>query len=565
MRRSCFGLLYTLLLLSLPLVGAPQLQPGAIVNGASFTVYGAPNAGIAQGSLFTVFGVDTGPSSPMKATEFPLPFRLGGVMVKVTAGGRQFDCPLIYVSNTQVTGILPSDAPVGPASVVLIYETASSKPVDFQVVARTFGIFSRNATGSGLSVLQNYTTPAIQPANGLGDAAVPGQIGILWGTGLGASLNADDRNPPAPGNLLPISNLKVNVGGKDATVLYAGRSGCCSGVDQINFVVPAGVAGCFVPVYVTVGGVPSNFTTMSIAAAPGACEGAFGLTGDALEPLLTKNTVRTGLVSLQRTTVNNPFFTFNTDSGFARFTEFTAEGFQTAGQNLVDGALFPGTCVVRSFRHDALVTEGRPVPPDLLNPFRVRGLNAGAVLTVSSILGNRLIGLVPGSGGTYQGTLSSAANPLQAFLLPGRYTIGNGAAGNEVGAFNFSRNVPGFELWSNRTAISTINRSQGFTVTWEPGLNPNGVVAITAYSLSVPKKVASSLVCHAPNAPGSFTVPPSVLAAMVESDGGVLADVLPTGSLGVGGVAAPVTFQAPGIDLGIFSSTALESKDVKFQ
>jgi uncharacterized protein (TIGR03437 family) len=543
---------------------APVLQPGAMVNGASFSVYGAPNSGIAQGSLFSIFGVDVGPVTPEKATAFPLPTRLGGVMVKVTAGGREFDCPLLYVSSTQVSGILPSDAPVGPATAVVIYDTASSRPIDVTVVARTFGIFSKNSTGSGVAVVQNYLTPAIQPTNGLGEAAVGGQIGILWGTGLGASLNADDRNPPAPGNVVNLSQIRVNVGGKDATVLYAGRSGCCSGVDQINFVVPAGVEGCFVPVYVTVGGVPSNFATLSIASTPGACEGAFGLTKDELTPLLGKDKIRTGLVSLQRSRIFNPLVTFNADRGFVRFAEYTGLGFESAGQAFSEGTLLPGTCVVSSFRHDALVTEGTPVAPDPLEVFRVRGLNAGAVISVSGVLGNRFLGLVQGSGGTYQGPLSSSQNPLQAYLLPGRYTIGNGAGGNDVGVFNFTRGVPDFAPWANRNAIATINRAQGLTITWEPDLNSAALVVISGYSLSVPKKVASSLVCTAPGAPGTFTVPPSVLAAMVESDGGVL-PILQTGSLSFGGVARPVRFEAPGIDVGIFSSSSLESKEVKFQ
>ncbi len=563
MHRTFIGFL-CVLALSLPLVAAPQVQPGAIVNGASFAVSGAPHGAIAQGSLFSVFGVDVGPTTAVKALEFPLPTRLGEVTVKVTAQGRQFDCILLYASSTQVSGILPSDVPVGTASLVLFYGTASTKPIEFTVAARSFGMFSRNSTGAGLSLIQNYISPDNQPANGLGESALPGQIEVLWGTGLGASLNADDRNPPAPGNLLNLDQIKVYVGGKEATVQYAGRSGCCSGVDQVNFVVPAGVEGCFVPVFVTVAGVPSNFTTMAVASTPGICEGAFGLSKQDLEPLLAQETIRTGYVSLHRTRIENPFFSFSSDSGLVKFAEFTQDGLQNAGQNLVNAALPVGTCMVTNFRHDAFKVAGKPVPPDPLDLYRVRELNAGGVMTVTGPLGYRFLSVSQGSPGTYQGSLTGGPNPLQTFLLAGPYTIGNGVGGNDIGQFTFTKNVASFDPWTNRAAITTVPRSQSLTITWEPGLNVFGVVAISAQSLSVPKKVASSLTCYAAALPGSFTIPAYILSAMVESDTGPLM-VESTGSISFSGISRPARFEAPGIDLGIFSSSSTESKEVQFQ
>ena len=564
MHRIFVGFL-CFLAVSLPIVAAPQLQPGAIVNGASFAVSGAPHSAIAPGSLFSVFGVDVGPTPAVKAREFPLSEKLGGVTVKVTAKGRVFDCILLYASSTQVSGILPSDVPEGTASVVLFYGTGSSKPIEFTVAARSFGMFSRNSTGAGLAVIQNYITPDIQPANGLGESAVPGQIEILWGTGLGASLNADDRNPPAPGNLLDFDEIKVYVGGKEATVQYAGRSGCCSGVDQVNFVVPAGVTGCFVPVFVTVGGVPSNFTTMAVASTPGVCEGAFGLSKQDFEPLLEGETIRTAFISLQRTHIENPPFSFNSDSGFATFAEITRDGLEMAGQHIVEASLPPGSCTVTNFRFDAFKEQGKPVPPDPLKLFRVRELNAGGPISVGGTLGYRFLGLVQGSTGTYQNSLNkNGATALQGFLQAGQYTIGNGVGGNDVGPFQFTKSLPAFDRWKNKSAITSVTRSEGFTVTWEPELNAFGMVVVSARSLSVPKKVASLLNCYVPTLPGTFTVPASILSAMVASDTGPLA-VESIGSVSFGGISRPVRFEASGIDLGIFSSSSVESKDVKFQ
>ncbi len=67
----------------------------------------------------------------------------------------------------------------------------------------------------------------------------------LWGTGLGPV--AADNVAPIAGNLP--TQVELFVGGVPATVNYSGRTPCCSGVDQIAFVVPANAPqGCWVPV-----------------------------------------------------------------------------------------------------------------------------------------------------------------------------------------------------------------------------------------------------------------------------------------------------------------------------
>lgn len=80
----------------------------------------------------------------------------------------------------------------------------------------------------------------------------------------------DFRCRPQP--LLPrrstcrILRCRFYVGTEAATAIYRGRAGF-TGEDQINFVVPAGVTGCYVPVAVKIGKIVSNFVTMPIAAA----------------------------------------------------------------------------------------------------------------------------------------------------------------------------------------------------------------------------------------------------------------------------------------------------------
>jgi uncharacterized protein (TIGR03437 family) len=95
------------------------------------------------------------------------------------------------------------------------------------------------------------------------NAAHPGEILVLWGTGLGA-VTGDETEPPISTDLG--TGVQVFVGNQPASVLYGGRSSS-PGLDQINFVVPAGVTGCKTSIAVSVKSVTGNVTTTSLAPA----------------------------------------------------------------------------------------------------------------------------------------------------------------------------------------------------------------------------------------------------------------------------------------------------------
>src|SRR5262249_17113282 len=71
-----------------------------------------------------------------------------------------------------------------------------------------------------------------------------------------------------------------------ASVTYAGRSGCCAGLDQIAFQVPDSPRGCTVPIAVrTEGRTISNFVSIPISAAGQSCS---DLAPGIPTPLLTR-------------------------------------------------------------------------------------------------------------------------------------------------------------------------------------------------------------------------------------------------------------------------------------
>ena len=55
----------------------PSIAADGIRNGASYALSGMPNAGIAQGSIFIVFGSNLGPANLVQVSSFPLPTSQG--------------------------------------------------------------------------------------------------------------------------------------------------------------------------------------------------------------------------------------------------------------------------------------------------------------------------------------------------------------------------------------------------------------------------------------------------------------------------------------------------------
>jgi hypothetical protein len=79
--------------------------------------------------------------------------------------------------------------------------------------------------------------------------------------------------------------------------------------------------------------------------------------------------------------------------------------------------------------------------------------------------------------GEYQTLFGSA--PSGRDLPPGSYRV-TGSGGRDVSAFSASLNVGGNVLWTNKAAISTVDRGQPLTVTWTGGTSP-GYVLVGGY------------------------------------------------------------------------------------
>jgi len=504
---------------------------------------------------------------------------------------------MIYTSDGQVAAILPSNTPIGPANVTVAYNGVTS-PYGFSttqvtVAGSSVGIFTiaESGLGSGIFTALDWTLKTF------GNSAKPGEIVTAWATGLGPISGPDNLVPSTFPNF---PGVEVFVGTLAAKVVYAGRSGCCVGLDQISFEVPAGVAGCYVPVAVRSGGAIGNFVSIAVtsgggdpcsdpgptvpvsimnqasagqpvkaavlAAGPVSVLRGLGFNeklylAEKLSKLLRNKVSQQDVAKLLRAeqTHNqralmrammkyaavgkalNPAakaavraaLNSNQEGAVAVFGQFSTPGALAAAV----GGLFPsqGTCTTL---------------PSVFVGRSGTGLDAGSSLALSGPAGSWT--LAPTRTGQYQVLFGSA--PTGPNLPTGTYAV-TGAGGRDLSAFSATLNVGGNILWTNKAAITTIDRSQSLTVTWSGGTNP-GYVLLGGYVYSNTASLAG-FVCTEYTSKGSFTIPSFILSVLPPAATGGVMFISPHP------LSRKVTI--PGVDLAYFIDGSNDSKSVIYQ
>lgn len=556
--------IFTLSLAAFLFAGSAMAQPkiasGGVKNAASYAPQGLPSAGIAEGSIFSIFGDNLGPDTPEFGFNYPLPTvtPVGKVSVTATVAGTTVPCIILYSGKTQINAVLPSNTPVGTGTLTVTYNGQTSATVPIEVVKNSFGIFSVNSAGSGPGIVTFADYSLVTPSK----SANPGETLIVWGTGLGP-VTGNEAGGALPGDQ-PSVPAELYVGGQQVTTTYKGRSGCCAGLDQIAFVVPSNVEGCSVPVAIKIADKVSNFATVSIARSGRACtDTATGLTTTDLGKLFGKSNIAVGSVTLSRTTSITPAIagivpasTTTTDTGFAGFERFTfAPG--TEFSPAVFNSVSFGACVVTTFSGQ----NTNPFPG-----FSYVGLDAGPNISVAGPAGSRTLTPTPSIGAGFYSNSNMGNGTPGSYLDPGAYTI-TGPGGSAVGPFTAKFNLPQSLVWTNQASITTVNRAAGQTVTWTGG-DPTGFVSIdgSSFNLIANNPVGATFHCQARVADGSFNIPAIVLLSLPAGTGSSVGGVtIPTGSLSVGSATADTTFTASGLDLGIVSASASTSKTVTYQ
>jgi uncharacterized protein (TIGR03437 family) len=494
----------------------PTITSGGVRNAASQTIPGLPNSAIARGSIFTVNGTNLGPATAAVSSN-PLQTTLAGTSVQVTVNGASVAAPVASASATQVTAIMPSAAATGSGTVTVSVngQTSATEPV--QVTSANFGVYTLNGAGSGPAQATDSSGNAITLTN----PAQPGATVTLMGTGLGA-ISSDDVSQPSKQDVS--SSVTLYVGTEKTATQYAGRSGAAPGQDQITFTVPSdAITGCYVPVAAVVNNITSNFASIAIAPAGGACSDLNGFTSSQVQQIQSGANVRVGSINLTRTATTGAA---TVDSGAAIFGSYASSQmasslgpFQTASS---------GGCLVFGFAGSSAT---------MTDPTQPQGLNAGTAIGISGSNGAKQ--LASTQSGSYGAQLATSASGGTLYLDPGGYTV-SGPGGADVGNFQAQVTAPPAITWTNAASASSVDRSKGVTVTWTGG-DPNGSVIISGSS-TLRQGGGALFTCTAPPSAGTFTVPATVTMALPASS---------SGALTVMGSSAPASFTATGIDIGL--------------
>jgi uncharacterized protein (TIGR03437 family) len=254
---------------------------GELLRGVSFTpaagtatpanvpsILSAASAGVgsvAPGSLAFAAGQGLALTDPGEIIG-PYPGSFGGTSVSIVdSAGKTSIAPLAFVSPTLVTFQVPMGVAPGNAQVSVITASGMQTAANVPVAAVAPALFTLN--GSGLATAsavrvsaggsQTLELPYLVSAAGL-FAANPINMGAaadqvyltLYGTGLQAA---------------GTSGVTVTVNGVNAPVQYAGPQLSFPGLDQVNVLLPASLAGKGnVNIQLTASGVAANPVQITI-------------------------------------------------------------------------------------------------------------------------------------------------------------------------------------------------------------------------------------------------------------------------------------------------------------
>jgi len=512
-------------LLTPALLAQPKID--RLQNNYSYILPDMPNYGIAQGSIFDIFGSGLA-TATSTLQNVPLPTTLTGTSVSVTVNGATTHAILYFVSASQIAAILPSATPTGDGQITVTVNGQTSAPAAIKVVQTAFGLLTLNGAGNGPATVFDVSSNYV----GLTNAARPGDFITLWGSGLGP-VTGDETVVQTPATLTNIP-IEVDIGGIPAAVQYYGRS-IYPGLDQINVIVPPRVSGCHVSVVVRSGDIVSNFATIPVASSGRVCaEPVTGMTASRIQALLSQSAVTRGYLDF----VNGVFGSNGTeaDATFVRFTsaEYAAkQPFGTVSFN---------DCTVYNFLNLNFRTP---------NPIRGTLLNAGPSINVgtpsTSGFGNFSI---PYQDGGYS---ASGVRNVNGTSFKGSY-IFSVPGGPDLGAFttqvDFPGGASGFNYSTPNNTTST-TRSSGLTLTWNQPNNtdPNESIQIYGFSFLPGDPYGAEFYCNVPLAAGRFTIPPAVLLALPATVSYSAPGILEFD------LVLNQPFTAPGIDVGTVNFT----------
>jgi uncharacterized protein (TIGR03437 family) len=454
----------------------PGIGQNGVYNAASHIAPTLAGGALAPGALVVIEGVRLGSSK-------------SSTSASLLKDGARIPLETVAVQASRLEVLIPSSAPVGPASLVVTVNGESSLPFPVDMAPSNPGIFSRNGLGWG-------SGPS--PAR-------PSQIVRLRVTGLG-----NVRQPD-----VMVGNQVVRAENVRPTAQ--------PGEEEISFRLPAHVAeGCNVPVALRITPLRvSNVVTLAVSNAigirPGNCErGPI--------PAITLNQ-RIGILILSRTRVKSrtagpdPIY----DEALGVFVALNEES-KPSPLMLLPPA---GTCTAYTSSFQSTTVMPNSFSSAFIAELGGIGLDAGPNLAISRNAPSRnappdTMPRNPNAPGFYTRLGNSdrhsgprAARLLLPFLDPGEYML-HGTGGKDVGPFSIRLPGPEPFEWTDRDRTGTVTRSHGLTVHWR-GVAPDRLVVILATNVDQISTAIGTSLCTARADAGRFTIPASLLANLPPS------------------------------------------------
>lgn len=227
-------------------------------NAAVVSVNAASFAGpLAPGSIAAAFGTNLATRLD-SAVALPLPTNLAGTSIRIIDSRNiEFAAQLFFVSPGQINYLIPEQAALGTAQVIITAGNGEISRGELQVMSSSPAIFTVSYTGKGLPVALTTFDGAVYDsvANADGSARLvnPGSSWrpnylLLFGTGL--------RN---------VNGLKVRIGATEITPMYVGAQGSFAGLDQINLMLPTNMPGGTTDITLIAQGRASNTVQLKMA------------------------------------------------------------------------------------------------------------------------------------------------------------------------------------------------------------------------------------------------------------------------------------------------------------
>jgi uncharacterized protein (TIGR03437 family) len=230
-------------IVSLANPGATAIAPGSLAAADGQGLAGQPGP---------IFGI--------------LPTAFGGTSVTIVdAAGTTSFAPLFYVSPSEIGFEVPPGTATGLAKVTVTTNGVSQSASNIQIATVAPGLYTLSNVGLAAAYairVSASATQTVEPVYSMTTAGVitaaPINMGsatdqvylILYGTGLQAAGTA---------------GVTVTVGGVNAPVVFAGPTGIIAGLDQVNILLPASLAGKGnVNVQLTAAGVSANPAQVTI-------------------------------------------------------------------------------------------------------------------------------------------------------------------------------------------------------------------------------------------------------------------------------------------------------------